>query len=209
MDKIDFSIWKKNIENKIASNENIVRYLIANFSLGYNIECFNFLMGTQEHTAIGGLFQPYDLFIHSYLLKNKLSYEILEKINFGNFEQPQKVRLGIDPVFAYPWGEDRISDCLLSIGEKNNNFKMSLNHKGVIILPYNICFITGGNHSIFTGIFKKDGYIEVDSYCDYSRVLNDIDFNGEYYYLSKNHSKKVKASSVLLGLIFSLGKYIK
>ena len=166
-------------------------------------------MGTEKYTAIGENFQPYDLFVHSYLLKKELNYDITQKISFGKFELSKNFKLGFDPIFTYPWGEERISDCLLSIGEENNKFKMSENHKGIIILPYNICFITGGNHSILTGIFKKDGDIEVDNYCDYSKVLDDIDFDGEYYYLINNSKKRVKTSSVLLGLIFSMGKYIK
>ena len=208
MDETAFSLWEKNIEYRISKSEKTVRNLIANFSLAYNVNCFNFLMKTPERVAVGGNFNPHDLFINSLLVKEELKYDISKNVIYGKYEQPKIINLGIDPVFAYPWGEERMSDCLLKIGEDNDKFQMSTNHGGILVLPYDICFVTGGNHSIMAGIFKKDGYIEVNTYCDYKKIINDIGFNGEYYYLKRNKNKKVAVKNDLLGLIFSLGKYL-
>jgi hypothetical protein len=207
MEKNDFSLWKKNIE-KISLNKDVIKHLISNFSLAYNIECFNFLLKTQKYTA-AGICQPYDLFINSLLLKKELNYDISNNLTYGVLDKPKRINLGFDPVFTYPWREDSITDCLLSIGEETNKFKMSANHNGIIILPYNICVITGGNHSILSGIIKKDGFIEINNTCNFSKIISDIDFDGEYFYLIKNVKKRVKTSSVLLGLIYYLGKYLK
>jgi hypothetical protein len=206
MDKNSFSLWKKNIE-KIAIDEDVIKHLIANFSLAYNIECFNFLLKTPKHTAIG-IYQPYDLFINSLILKEKLNYDISNNLTYGILDEPKKIKLGFDPVFTYPWREESELDCLLNIGGENK-FQMSTNHNGIIILPFDICVVTGGNHSIFSGIIKKDGFIEIKNTCNFSEVIKDIDFDGKYYYLTKNINKKVKTSSELLGLIYYLGKYIK
>jgi hypothetical protein len=207
MHNIDFVLLKKNIEYGISSDNEVIRHLITNLSLAYNVDCFNFLMGTPEHTAVG-VDNPWDLFVHSMVLKQELGYDIYSKMTHCLYEDIKK-KLGFDLVLAHPWGEERISDCLLNIGVNGNKFTMTANHSGVIILPFNICLVTGGNHSILTGIFKKDGIIEVDTCWDYSNVMNDIDFDGEFFYLVKNPKKKVKARNKLLGLIYCLEKYLK
>lgn len=208
IDITDYSLWKKNIEYKISGNNEIIKYLIFNYSLAYNVYCFNFLMSTPERTAVG-IECPWDLFAHSTLIEKEMNYDIKSKLFTKSLENSIEMKLGYDPILAHPWGEERMSDCFLSIGEENNKFKMTSNFRGILILPFYICLVTGGNHTTMTGIFKKDGIVEINDYCDYTNILDDIDFDGEYLYLIKNPNRKTKIRNKHLGRIFSLGKYLK
>jgi hypothetical protein len=206
MNPKDFLTWQQNIEEKVSANKFVVKQIIAALTFTYNIECFNYLMRTQKHTAIGGGFQPYDIFIHSLLLKNKLSYDVTAKINYGKFSVGKVVKLGFDPVIACPWDEDRMESCLHNI---ENEVKLPIGCGGTMLLPFEICFVqTCGHHAVMANILKKDGVLEVNSFCDYSAVLNDIDFDGESFYLKDKPKKKVKSHSETLGLIYHLGRYL-
>ncbi|MDK7284482.1 DUF6710 family protein [Staphylococcus pettenkoferi] len=129
-----------------------------------------------------------------------------------------KVFNGKDPILMRIWDSNKIVENMKNIGsgimdkhcyetgiERENKFKfISSNHMAKYIYPLGITMVYNGNHSIFSGLNKSEGYIEVEDIIDVSYLYNDFYFDGTYLHDLRN--KKKYKICFEIGALFEIGR---
>ena len=110
-------------------------------------------------------------------------------------------------VLPWPWNADRIVNCFSWIGTKERPWKFDeSNHFVEIYFPFNIGFVSSGNHSLTTGIIKGQGVIERYKLIDLSPVYNHIYCDGFYYRRKIDNIPIEKVNDKYIAAIFEIGR---
>lgn len=135
--------------------------------------------------------------------------------NILDFKYPQlapeqfEVQLNRDPVLPCPWHRDHYVGTLSTIGlDKPNGVwkEDTTNHHIKICLPWGIVFITGGNHSIATGILGGEGMLKPSEVCDMRKLLELAQCDGKHYRLAKTGDILEPVRDYRVAAIFEIGR---
>ena len=172
-------------------NDIIIKYVIS-------------VLSSKIHESLG-LIRVDQLFIDFYNIEKE--YKFL--LNESSAIEEHDVILRNNSFLAFPWRKDSLSWMFEKFPNDNFVWKEDENHSITLVKPFNIYFVNGGNHSIACAkIFNKDGIIKCNSAVDYSKILIEYDYNGEYF-IDKNKRKINKPRNKELLDLFLLGKAIK
>lgn len=123
--------------------------------------------------------------------------------------QDYSVDLARDPVLPTPWKKQDFAKCLAMIGKGRACGEWrhdSMNHGVTVVLPWGIAFVTGGNHSIATGILNLEGSLPANSVFDMASALHDIHCNGRCYMQNETNEVVGEVSSYRTAAIFEIGR---
>lgn len=116
------------------------------------------------------------------------------------------IKLGYDPLIAWPWNCDRL---IKSIGTIKGEWLQDDNHKTSLWLPYGVTFVNGGNHSITTGYLQNKGSIEINDVYHLKEIHHHIYTDGVYYFRKEDDSIYAKVNNFNLATIFAIGDLIQ
>lgn len=154
-----------------------------------------------------------------YKLRQGISIEVSkerkehdEKLNDYN-STPKNISidiyLGYDPIMTYPWNTGRLIRAYKSYGSHvSNPWIADRNHHAVLIQPFGITIIRGGNHSITTGILLNEGKIHVEASYDMSGLFPSIYTDGVHYFRTIDDSMYAPVNNFSMAAIFEIGKLI-
>lgn len=101
----------------------------------------------------------------------------------------KKLNLSKDLILPWPWNRERMCNAITKIGKgrKWRQWKQDYgNHYVEVWLPIGIAWVSGGNHSITTGIIQG-GELEPEYY-DISKVYKYIKCDGKNFIRTKTNS---------------------
>ncbi|KEF39989.1 hypothetical protein M670_01013 [Schinkia azotoformans MEV2011] len=97
----------------------------------------------------------------------------------------KEIDLSKDLVLPWPWQRDRLINTICRIGEDRiwGTWKQGIhNHDVQLWLPLGICWVSGGNHSIASGILQGQGRLLPKETYDISELYEYIYTDGINYY---------------------------
>jgi hypothetical protein len=147
------------------------------------LKCIFSVLKSKDHESIGNP-RADQLFIDFYTIER--GYNFFESVK-TNIET-HNVLIRENGFLAFPWRRDSLSWMFDQF--KNDDFKweQDTNHSITLIKPFNIYFVNGGNHSIACGkLFNKEGVIQCNSAIDYTKILKEYNYDGEYFINSKGN----------------------
>lgn len=129
-----------------------------------------------------------------------LTYE--ERLNYP-------ISLKDNLVIPCAWERSRFVNCLSDIGsDENNDFKyIYTEHESVLILPLGITIVEQGNHSILSGVLKREGIIYPSQIYDLTPFYKQQTFSG-YSYKNQSNQKIRKVKYFELGVLFEIGRIL-
>lgn len=113
------------------------------------------------------------------------------------------ITLAKNLILPCPWNEQRLVSCLSHIYQWEEN---ELNHRVEVWQPVGIAWVSGGNHSIATGVLKGDGYIKNPYVVDMTNMYKYISTDGVAYYNLFDGSKICSVRNVEFAVIFEIGR---
>ena len=109
---------------------------------------------------------------------------------------------------AFPWKRDSLSWMFKEFPDENFQWKEDIDHSITLVKPFNIYFVNCGNHRIACGkYFNKDGMLKCNTTIDYTNILREYDFDGEYF-IDGNKKRINKPFHAEFVDMFILGKVI-
>lgn len=123
---------------------------------------------------------------------------------------PLAVHLASDPVLPTAWERGRFVSAVTNIGEGRpyGAWTQDPNHQVSVWLPWNIAFVTGGNHSITAGILRGAGIITATEVIDASPIFDLVECDGRTF-REKDTGKVVgKADDHRRAAVFEIGRLI-
>lgn len=165
----------------------------------------------------GHYFNTVDALNHSI---NSILFENLYSLSNRYKTRDLKIINGKDPILTSIWESDCIVDNMSNIGKgmmekssfengakRENTFKFdSGNHASRYIYPWGITQVYNGNHSIFSGMNKGEGYIYPNEVCDVSYLYSIYYFDGTY--LFNRHTEERNEVFFEIGAIFEIGRIL-
>lgn len=121
-----------------------------------------------------------------------------------------EISLKDDLVIPVAWNTSRFVDNLTRIGSDCDNpflFK-SFNHMSMLFLPIGVTIVHNGNHSILSGIIKREGVIFPTEVIDLSTLYDSFMFDGTYYRDMKSNKIIRKVAYFELGVIYEIGRLL-
>lgn len=198
----------------ITKNFNQADFTIDEIKLFCNQLCRNislrfgmYTLSHKLHSAMGSC--RYDqLFIDFYNVHKE--YPSFEKIK----EMPCNINIDLNTagILTFPWNKDRLTSFLKNTRDDNFERKYdSLNHSIIHIKPFDIYLVTGGNHSIYCGMFKTGGQIQCSKEIDYTQIISDFTLCNDTF-IGKDGKKYKKSFFMELNpemeYLFLLGKLL-
>lgn len=128
--------------------------------------------------------------------------------------------LARDPVLPWPWNHDRYVSAIATIGitkrlahqsglrRWQEAWRQDSNHGVMLWLPWSIGFVTGGNHSIATGILAGEGHIIPDNVYDMSFLLDEIRCDGHFYRSVQTDEPLSPMQDPRIGAVFEIGRLL-
>lgn len=177
MDYVEFTLqFEKTIEDKI----NMIDFFMEMIRKDIQYDLMSkFLYNSMDGIEIDHPF-PIEYFIDAPDVKNSAILIRKDKV----------IDLSKNTVILLPWDRYAFSGILKSINE--NGFKyIKSNHRGYFYSDVDICYVYNGNHSIATGIIKRQGQIKVKEY-DIKGLFKDLATDGLSWYINgEKHETKV------------------
>ncbi len=121
-----------------------------------------------------------------------------------------EISLKDDLVIPVAWNISRFVENLSRIGSDCDNpfmFK-SNNHMSTLFLPIGVTLVRNGNHSILSGIIKREGIIFPTEVIDLSTLYDSFMFDGTYYRDMKSNKIIRKVAYFELGVIYEIGRLL-
>lgn len=154
---------------------------------------------------------------------NSLEYILLDKFHDkvvrckDNVIQISNAR---DPIITKIWNSERIAGAVKNIGkgmmnkhfyksgiEKSNDFKfIETNHMSQYFYPLGITLVYNGNHSIYSGMNKGEGHIDVKEVYDMSYLYDEFYFDGTY--INNLKTKEKHKVYFEIGVLFEIGRLL-
>jgi hypothetical protein len=122
---------------------------------------------------------------------------------------PKRMQLAHD--ILLPWPQDRVGllDCLVSIGGNKNPWRQdTMNHRVELWEPLGIGWVRGGNHSIATGIIKREGEVEVTSAYDIRPVYNHVRCDGQNFLRTDTGTVIAPVKNAHFAAAFEIGRML-
>lgn len=121
----------------------------------------------------------------------------------------KNMNVGKDVILPWPWEKQRLINCFSSIGKGRPwgewHYDES-NHFVELWLPIGIGWVSGGNHSIATGIIQGEGYIKPEETYDISKIYEYVFSDGVYYREKKTNTIINTVNDVRFAAIFEIGR---
>jgi hypothetical protein len=154
------------------------------------------------------------------LTKDNIEQNILNEINIRieriKIKNPIEINLATEPIITTAWDRNRLSNAIATIGTDNSPWKeQKTNHLVDLFLPIGLSFVANGNHSIASGLLKKQGIITIDGINTnhniyyISNLFKYMYFDGVYYRKNENAEILFTAANFDFGCIFELGRIIE
>lgn len=176
-----------------------------NESIEYNMDLLDYLMETVKVDL------QYDYLSKYFYEKDKNSHffpldcynENGEEISLDTKEY-RKVSLKSDVVVSFPWDRARTQHILPAIKKEGFCF-MESGHKGCYVKGLDFSYIVRGNHSIASGIFLKQGIIEL-KILDIPLMYPHVDTDGVNWINVYTGEKITTCSDFRICILYVLGK---
>ena len=121
------------------------------------------------------------------------------------------LKLASDIILPTGWHRTSLVCNLGSIGKENRicgEFKQGINHDVTLVLPMQIGFVYGGNHSIIQGVLSGNGEIYPNTIVDLSNKLNEVYFNGTHWIHTTSEQVIGKPRYPEFGWIWEISKLL-
>ena len=163
------------------------------------------LMKYGKHNGLGKA-RIDQLFVDFYI--EYRNYPFYKKIK--STTESHEVDLSSAGILTFPWDIDRLEGRLIVGRRKDFKWKYDSSNQFVThIKPFDIYLVTGGNHSIFHGMFFSGGTIQSNETIDYTSILQDFDLT-EDCFVNKENEPIEKSFFVKMNpemeILFLLGK---
>ncbi len=121
-----------------------------------------------------------------------------------------RVSLSTDVVLPTPWDRERYVGALATIGEGkvSGPWTSDTNHAISVWMPWKIAFVTGGNHSIATGILLGEGELLADEVFDMTPIFERVTCDGNEYRSVQTGEPIVKVIDHRRAAVFEIGRLI-
>ncbi|WP_248916010.1 DUF6710 family protein [Pseudomonas moorei] len=133
-----------------------------------------------------------------------------------------KVKLSRDIVLPWAWSLRRYVDAVATIGSSKalidggewdrvsqGAWCQDENHQVELWLPWGICFVNGGNHSITAGILAGEGEIVPDYVYDMGYLLDEVHCNGMFYFDTRTGDKVAPVDDSRRAAVFEIGRVMR
>lgn len=124
----------------------------------------------------------------------------------------KEIVLAKDLILPWPWQRDRLINSITNIGRGRIAGEWRQHHNNHYVelwLPMGIAWVSGGNHSISTGIIQGSGSVQPTSIVDISNIFNHIYTDGMNYYRKSDHQIISPVINIEFAAIFEIGRIMK
>jgi hypothetical protein len=142
------------------------------------------------------------IFIDFYMVER--DYNFFESV--ASHVEEHNVLIKDNGFIAFPWCRNSLLWMFEKFRAESFQWEQDVNHSITLVKPFNIYFVNNGNHSIACGkFFNKDGKISCNSAIDYTNILQEYHYDGEYFVDKKGKRKNKPFYKEFVNLFF-LGK---
>lgn len=134
------------------------------------------------------------------------SYEKMKEGELDGADYP--LSLASDMVLPWPWSLSRYIDNVSRIGShKGRPWKQDkMNHYVDLWLPWRICFVRNGNHSITAGILAGEGMLIPEHVYDMSWLFDMVRADGNHWFVNGKKAEAVKSGRS--AAVFEIGRLL-
>ena len=120
----------------------------------------------------------------------------------------RSIYLNKDIVLPWPWSTFSYEESTLKIGSHIGKPWVydSRNHYVDVLMPWNIGFVEGGNHSIAAGILASEGELVPRKIYDASDIFKFIHTDGSYWF--KNNEILEEVRDYRTAAVFEIGRML-
>ncbi|WP_158407250.1 DUF6710 family protein [Dehalobacter restrictus] len=113
-------------------------------------------------------------------------------------------------VIPVAWNIDRFESAITRIGaDCEDPFEFDkLNHRSILFLPIGITIVYNGNHSILSGIIKREGIIHPTEVVDLAPLYEKARFDGIHYRDNESNQVIQEVRNFELGAIYEIGRLL-
>lgn len=135
--------------------------------------------------------------------------------DYWNYQRcdPQNftVNLARDPVMPCPWHRHRYVDALAHIGQnkKCGQWQEDINHRVVVLLPWGIAFVIGGNHSIASGVMSAEGSITPVEVYEMGNLLDAVECDGRNFLSTGTKEPICGVRDYRIAALFEVGRLMR
>jgi hypothetical protein len=148
-----------------------------------------------------------------------LFYDLCHYINSENYisdctsiENNEKISISLKDNLVIPvaWNISRFETNIAGIGaDCGNQFEFQkLNHMSKLFLPIGVTIVHNGNHSILSGIIKREGVIHPTEIVNLTSLYEKIKFDGVYYRDVNSNQVIQEVKNFELGAIYEIGRLL-
>lgn len=127
-------------------------------------------------------------------------------------EDNEKVKISLKDNLVIPiaWNIGRFETTITAIGtDCGNPFEFQrLNHMSMLFLPIGVTIVYNGNHSILSGILKREGVIHPTEIVNLASLFEKIRFDGMYYRDIETDQIIQAVENFELGAIYEIGRLL-
>ncbi|OBX34993.1 hypothetical protein A8U91_04056 [Halomonas elongata] len=123
-----------------------------------------------------------------------------------------QVFLGKDPVLAWPWSRNSATSAMAHYGHGKSGgdwCQDPLNHKVSMVLPFGVCIVNGGNHSLSAGVANSEGKVITDNSVDISPLYDHVKYDGESLVRICDGVVLRTPVDEEVGMLFEIGRLMK
>lgn len=122
-----------------------------------------------------------------------------------------QVDLAADPVLPCPWRRDRYANAIANIGDgkKMGSWEQDSNHGLIVLQPWGIVCVIGGNHSIASGILGGQGKLTPTEAYDMYGLLETVKCDGRHYLETKTQKPICEMNDYRIGALFEIGRLMR
>lgn len=208
--------YDNNRENSFKTNSSIRHPLIDVVNiLGKNIQTkyLTNLLYQKKNSQFPSINQ-----VNFFFKGNKVITPLNEN-NFKTFNNikialniDKNIYLGRDLILPWPWERDKLISNIanIGVGRSDGIWKQDKdNHSVELWLPLGIAWVSGGNHSIMTGIIQCSGVIKPNDIYDISNVYKYVYCDGENYYNKVDNEIISPVKDIDFAAIFEIGRLMR
>ena len=125
------------------------------------------------------------------------------------------IRLATDPVLSKVYEKKKIASKVATVGTPANPWKEdTINHMATLYLPLGVTFVSNGNHSVLSGILKRQGTLLITETSQHQvksigNLLRYMYFDGANYREIVGDKYLFKGNSFEFGCIFEIGRLLE
>jgi len=152
---------------------------------------------------------------------DELLFDLCRYVKSGNktyysdcvtIEDNEKIKISLKDNLVIPvaWNMSRFVTNITAIGtDCGNPFKFQrLNHMSMLFLPIGVTIVHNGNHSILSGILKREGVIHPTEMVNLASLYEKIRFDGTYYMDIESDQIIQAVKNFELGAIYEIGRLL-